>query len=49
VASIFCTACEKLGLRWTGAFRSDKSAAVTIYVSRKSDVARMDKFIGPKS
>lgn len=49
VTSIFCTACEKLGLRWTGAFREDESKAVTIYVSRKADVARMDEFIGPKA
>ena len=49
VASIFCTACEKLGLRWTAAFPSDERKAVTIYVSRKDDVARMDEFIGPKA
>jgi hypothetical protein len=49
VTSIFCTACEKLRLRWTGAFRKDESKAVTIYVSRKADVARMDEFIGPKA
>ena len=48
ITSVFCTACEKLGLRWTGAFPSDESKAVTIYVSRKEDVARMDEFIGPK-
>jgi hypothetical protein len=49
ITSIFCTACEKLGLHWTGAFREDESKAVTIYVSRKADVARMDEFIGPKA
>ena len=49
VTSIFCTACEKLGLRWTAAFPSDERKAVTIYVSRKDDVARMDEFIGPKA
>jgi hypothetical protein len=48
LTSIFCTACEKLGLHCTGAFPSDESEAVTIYVSRKADVARMDEFIGPK-
>jgi hypothetical protein len=48
ITSIFCTACEKLGLRWTGAFPADEKRAVTIYVSRKVDVARMDEFIGPK-
>lgn len=49
ITSIFCTACEKLGLRWTGAFRSGEQSAVTVYVSRKADVARMDEFIGPKA
>lgn len=49
VTSIFCTACDKLGLRWTAAFPADESKAVTIYVSRKADVARMDEFIGPKA
>lgn len=48
ITSIFCTACDKLGLRWTAAFAKDESKAVTIYVSRKTDVARMDEFIGPK-
>ena len=48
VTSIFCTACEKLGLRWSGAFPSDETRAVTIYASRKQDVARLDEFIGPK-
>lgn len=48
ITSIFCTACDKLGLRWTAAFRKGVTRAVTIYVSRKDDVARMDEFIGPK-
>jgi hypothetical protein len=48
VTSIFCTACDKLDLRWTAAFPSDERKAVTIYVSRKEDVARMDRFVGPK-
>jgi hypothetical protein len=48
ITSIFCTACDKLGLRWTAAFPEDERKAVTIYVSRKDDVARMDEFIGPK-
>jgi hypothetical protein len=48
VTSIFCTACEKLGLRWTAAFPQDERRAVTIYVSRQDDVARMDEFVGPK-
>jgi len=49
VTSIFCTACEILGLRWTAAHPADESKAVTIYVSRKADVARMDEFVGPKA
>ena len=49
VTSIFCTACDRLGLRWTAAFPSDERKAETIYVSRKADVARMDEFIGPKA
>jgi hypothetical protein len=48
ITSIFCTACDKLDLRWTAAFPTDERKAVTIYVSRKDDVARMDEFIGPK-
>jgi hypothetical protein len=49
ITSIFCTACECLGLRWTAAFPSDESKAISIYVSRKDDVARMDEFVGPKA
>jgi hypothetical protein len=48
LTSIFCTACDRLGLHWTGAFPSDETRAVAIYVSRKADVARMDEFVGPK-
>lgn len=48
ITRIFATACDKLGLHWTGAFPADESKAVAIYVSRKADVARMDEFIGPK-
>ncbi|MGH2955884.1 MAG: hypothetical protein ACRDL6_02690 [Solirubrobacterales bacterium] len=48
ITSIFCTACDLLGLRWTAAFPKDERKAVTIYVSRKDDVATMDGFIGPK-
>ncbi len=47
--SIFCTACDRLGLHWTAAFPKDETRAVTIYVSRKDDVARMDEFVGPKA
>lgn len=48
ITSIFCSACDCLGLRWTAAFPANESAAVTIYVSRKDDVARLDEFVGPK-
>jgi hypothetical protein len=49
ITSIFCTACDCLGLRWTMAFPKSESAAVTVYVSRKADVARLEEFVGPKS
>jgi hypothetical protein len=42
IRSIFCRACDGLGLRWTA------SGRYTIYVSRKADVAKLDEFIGPK-
>jgi hypothetical protein len=43
-----CTACDKVGLRWTAVFPGGERKAVRIYLSRKADVARMDEFIGPK-
>lgn len=46
--SIFCSACDCLGLRWSASFPSRESAAVAIYVSRKADVAKLDQFVGPK-
>jgi hypothetical protein len=48
ITSIFCSACDCLGLRWTAAFPKDETAAVSIYVSRKEDVARLDEFVGAK-
>lgn len=42
IRSIFSTACEQLGLHFTA------SGPDTIYVSRKADVATLDRFIGPK-
>jgi hypothetical protein len=42
IRTIFCAACELLGLRWTA------SGERTIYVSRKDDVALLDLFVGPK-
>lgn len=41
IRTIFCDACDRLGLHWT-------EARTTIYVSRKADVAILDEFIGPK-
>jgi hypothetical protein len=49
ITSIFCTACDCLGLRWTAAFPSDQTKGISIYVSRKDEVARMDEFVGPKA
>lgn len=43
IRNIFCATCDRLALHWTAAGPS------TIYVSRKADVAAMDRFIGPKS
>jgi len=48
ITSIFCSACDCLGLRWTASFPTNEAAAVSIYVSRKADVARLDEFVGPK-
>ncbi|HEV3376097.1 MAG TPA: hypothetical protein VG126_02340 [Thermoleophilaceae bacterium] len=42
IKTIFCAACELLGLRWTAA------GCKTIYVSRKEDVALLDLFVGAK-
>ena len=43
IRTIFCDACELMGLRWTA------SGSTKIYVSRKADVAILDRFVGPKS
>jgi hypothetical protein len=40
--SIFCGACDLVGVHWTAAGEKD------IYVSRKADVEFLDGFIGPK-
>jgi hypothetical protein len=42
IRRIFCHACKLLGVHWTTAGKR------TIYVSRKADVAKLDRFIGPK-
>ena len=48
ITSIFCSGCDCLGLRWTASFPTNETAAVSIYVSRKADVARLDELVGPK-
>jgi hypothetical protein len=42
IRSMFCDACDLLGVHWTTAPR-------TVYVSRVRDVALLDEFIGPKA
>lgn len=42
IHGIFCAACDRLGLRWT-------TAPHTVYVSRKEDVERLDRLVGPKA
>jgi hypothetical protein len=42
IRTIFCRTCDQMGVRWTA------SGASRIYVSRKADVAFLDRFIGPK-
>ena len=43
IKAIFREACDLVGLHWTTAGEK------TIYVSRKADVALLDRFVGPKS
>jgi hypothetical protein len=42
IQRIFSDACDLLGLHWT------RAGHKTIYVSRKADVAVLDRFVGPK-
>jgi Homeodomain-like domain len=42
IKTIFCDACDLMDLRWT------RSGEKTIYVSRKADVAVLDRHVGPK-
>jgi hypothetical protein len=42
IKAIFCDACDLMGLHWT------RSGEKTVYVSRKADVAVLDRFVGPK-
>ena len=43
IKAIFCEVCDLMGLHWTA------SGEKTIYVSRKADVATLDRFVGPKA
>ena len=43
IRTISCDVCELIGVHWTA------SGDRTIYVSRKADVAELDRFVGPKS
>jgi hypothetical protein len=43
IKRIFCDACSLMGLHFTTAGEK------TIYVSRKTDVAVLDRFVGPKA
>jgi hypothetical protein len=43
IRSIFSDTCDLMGLHWTA------SGGKTIYVSRKADVATLDRFVGPKA
>jgi Homeodomain-like domain len=43
IKGIFCDTCDLVGLHWT------RSGEKTIYVSKKADVALLDRFVGPKS
>ena len=42
IKAIFCDACDQLDLHWT------RTGPKTIYVSRKADVAVLDRIVGPK-
>jgi hypothetical protein len=42
IRGIFCDVCARLGVRWT-------TCPHTVYVSRKADVAVLDRLIGPKA
>jgi hypothetical protein len=43
IRGIFCEYCERLGIRWTQSNRRN------ISVSRRDSVAKLDRFVGPKS
>ena len=42
IKGIFCDACDQLDLHWT------RAGPKTIYVSRRADVAALDRIVGPK-
>jgi hypothetical protein len=43
ILAVFCTACDQLGLAWT------RPNAKHVSIARRSDVLRLDEFVGPKS
>jgi hypothetical protein len=43
IRTIFCAACDQLGIRWT------HPKERTISVARRESVALMDTFVGPKT
>lgn len=42
IRALFCKACQALGIHWT------QSNRVTISVSRRADVALLDRYVGAK-
>jgi hypothetical protein len=43
IRGIFCDACDRLDIAWTCPYWK------TVSVARRDSVARMDRFVGPKS
>ena len=46
IVTIFCAACDRLGIRWTTTLNR---LTTVVYVSRGADVALLDRYIGPKT
>ena len=42
IRGLFCSACDRLGLRWT------QSNARNISISHRASVALLDEYVGPK-
>ncbi len=43
IRGLFCTTCDRLGIRWT------RSSARNVSVSHRDSVAALDRFVGPKA